>query len=113
VNELLKREIGSALYRIINSTDFDMSAVTVTHVITSPDLRKARVFISVRSDESEKQGVLDGVKRHRQEIQKAISDVIVLKYTPRLSFSLDESLSKGDNILTLLNEIEETEPDGE
>ena len=48
VNELIKREVATALYRVMNEKGFDLSAVSVTHVITSSDLRTARVLVSIR-----------------------------------------------------------------
>ena len=45
VNELLKREIGLSLYRVITEGDFDLSAVTITKVTVSKDLAAARVLV--------------------------------------------------------------------
>ena len=48
VNELLKREISSAFYKILAPEErVDMAALTVTHVTTSRNLRHARVLISI------------------------------------------------------------------
>ena len=41
----------------------------------------------------------------RQEIIRLMVKRISLKYTPRLHFHLDDSLEKGDNILSILDEI--------
>jgi len=54
VNELLRREIGVVLYRLLDRSQFDLAALTVTHVITSSDLRSARVLISIRGHEHER-----------------------------------------------------------
>ena len=106
VNELLKREIGGILFRIMNENNFDLSAVSVTHVITSPDLRKARVLVSVRGPEEAKKTMLSLLRRHRPQIQAAIAEAVILKYTPRLLFALDSSLERGDRILNILNHLE-------
>lgn len=107
VNELLRREIGNLLYTVINDNDFDMSAITVTHVTVSRNLRHARVLISIRDHKNEKREMLAVIKRHRRELQERISSNIVLKYTPRLSFELDGSVEKGDHVLELLMEMED------
>lgn len=109
VNELVKREIGTALFQIMTEPGFDLSAVTVTRVETSPSLRHARVMVSIRDHRSERGKMLAMLRRHRVEIQQLLSSNIVLKYTPRLSFELDPSLEKGDEMLSLLAEIEEQE----
>lgn len=107
VNELLHREIGSALYRVLVGEDVDMSAITVTHVVTSPDLRNAQVLVSIRDHADDRNQIMALLKRHRVEIQKLVSKNVVLKYTPRLTISLDTSLEEGDHILDLLSDIGE------
>jgi ribosome-binding factor A len=112
VNELLRREIGSSLYRVINETDCDLSAVTVTHVITSRDLRTARVLLSIRGDQDQQKRMLSRIVRHRIDIQEVIHKNVILKYTPRLTFSLDSSLEAGDRVLGILRGLDgETQDD--
>lgn len=106
VNELLRREIGDALFRVLHEGDFDLSAVTVTHVQVAPNLRQARVWISIRDHEAERNRMLGIIKKHRPEIQKRINSDLTLKYTPRLSFELDTSVERGDRVLGLLHELE-------
>ncbi len=124
VNELLKREIASYLYRLINEVDFDISAVTVTHVVTAPNLRHARVFVSIREHILEREAMLDTLREHRNAMQAHINRTMRMKYTPQLTFELDESIEKGDRVLHLIAELEEeygvppaeptdTEPDTE
>lgn len=106
VNELIRREIGLVLFRLVTEDGFDMASITVTHVITSPDLRRARVFVSVRDHADQRESFLNIIRGHRAEIQAEINRNLKLKYTPRLTFELDSSLEQGDRILTLLAEIE-------
>ena len=110
VNELIKREIGMALFRIMTEQDFDLAAVTVTRVITSPTLRGTQVLVSIRGAEREQAKMLGMLRRHRGEIQKLIARNIKLKYTPRIDFQLDSSIEKGDHILQVLSGLEESEP---
>lgn len=110
VNELLHREIGEALYRVMTDPGFDMSAVTVTHVMTSRNLRHAQVLVSIRADEDDKQRILSRIGRHRAEIQQMINRDLGLKYTPRLTFLLDRSLEQGDHVLSVLEELERNSP---
>ena len=111
VNELLRREIAASLFHVIHEPDFDLSAVTVTHVVASRSLREARVFISIRDHENEREKMLTRLRRYRSEIQDIINRNIVLKFTPRLSFELDLSLEKGDRVLGLLFDLEEETAD--
>ncbi len=110
VNALLKREIGSFIFRIIHDSRFDISAVTITRVMTSKNLREARVFVSIRDHQDERPRMLACLRRHRVEIQAHINATLTLKYTPCLTFELDTSLEEGDHVLCLLNQLETENP---
>ena len=111
VNELLKREIAEDLYRNYAGSDFDASAITVTRVECAPDLRDANVFVSIFGHEGERDKMISYLNRHRQEIIRMMIKRVKLKYTPRLHFIHDESLEGGDNILSMLAEMERENPD--
>lgn len=106
VNELLKREVASALFRVMNEAGFDLTAVTVTAVETGSDLRTALVRISIRDHEAERAEMLALIRRHRAQIQELLHKNVILKYTPRLSFALDGSIERGDRVLGILHEME-------
>ena len=106
VNELLKREIAEDLHRNFSGTDFDAAALTVTRVECAPDLRDANVYISIFGHQYDRYDMIRTLNRRRQEIIRMMIKRVKLKYTPRLQFHLDESLEEGDNILTILNELE-------
>ena len=106
VNELLLRGIATAIFRVIKEDEFDLTAVTVTHVSTSSDLRTARVLVSIRAAGEMRKKMLALLQRHRPEIQELLSKTLILKYTPRLSFALDTSVEEGDRVLGLLFRLE-------
>ena len=108
VNELIRRELGLQLYRVVNRPDFDTAAVTFTHALTSVDLRTCRVLVSIRGEPAEQERMLTILKRHRVDFQAAIHDNIVLRYTPQIHFVLDHSVEQGDRVLQLLDRMEET-----
>lgn len=105
VNSLLRREIGELLFRIMNEQGFDLAAVSITRVEVSSCLRQARVMVSIRDHEQERERMLKTLRRHAPEIQSAINRDMTLKYTPRLSFELDTSIERGDKVLSLLSEL--------
>lgn len=117
VNELLRREIGNALYHVLKDYEIDMAAVTVTHVMATRNLRSARVLVSIRDHGNERDRMISRLKRHRGEIQAIINRNMTLKYTPKLMFELDPSVEKGDHILDILRDMEgsakETDPGDE
>ncbi len=108
VNELMKREIGEYLSRVISleRDGFDRAILTVTHVMVSTNFHTARVLVSIFGHEKERPFILSQLERHRPDIQKHIAHAVALKYTPRLSFSLDTSLAEGDRILSLLDKMD-------
>ena len=105
LNELLRREIGMALFRVLKEDDVDHSAITITHVMASRNLRNARVLVSVRDEGAPERRVMSLLMRHRREIQDLLNRNLVMKYTPRLHFELDRSIHDGDHILEVLSEL--------
>lgn len=108
VNELLQREIALSLYRIQFDQPLDLARITVAKVICAPDLRRARVLISVLSDEN---GIPDPVEvtrslnRKRKDIQQVMASHVVLKYTPHLNFVVDDTLMQADRVLDILDHL--------
>ncbi len=78
--------------------------LSVTHVQVSPDLREARVFISILSDRPEST-VMRGLLSARGVIQKHVADGMKIRYVPRLSFLLDESLKRQATVLKALDDV--------
>lgn len=108
VNELIRRELGLQIYRVVNRPDFDSAAVTFTHALTSVDLRSCRVLVSIRGEPAEQERMLSILKRHRVDFQDAIHQNVILRYTPHLHFVLDHSIEQGDHILQILHRMEAT-----
>ncbi len=111
INQLLRQEVAEQIFRLVNDPDFDAAAVTVTRVITSADLRHARVFISVRGTPEEQEAALDLIRQQRVELQAIINRKIRMKYTPQLLIELDQSIAKGDQVLSLIAEMEAEHPE--
>jgi ribosome-binding factor A len=106
VNELLRREIAEALFHVLNESNLDLSAITITRVIASRNLRNARVLVSIRDNVERRKSIIGMLVRHRVEMQAMINKDCQLKFTPRLVFELDPSLEKGDHVLAVLSELE-------
>ncbi len=111
INQLLRQEVAEYLFRLVNEPGFDPARVTVTRVLTSADLRHARVMVSVRGTPEEQEEALNHIRRHRVELQNLINRDIKMKYTPQLIVELDESIAKGDQVLSLIAEMEAEHPE--
>ena len=112
VNELIRREIADMMFRIVVNPGFDLSAVTVSHVITSANLRHARVLVSIRDHEDERNKMLRVLRKHAQDFNQHLRKTLKLKYIPRLTFELDDSIEAGDRVLDLISRLD-IEPDQE
>jgi len=119
VNELLKREIASDILRLFATDQFDTGAITVTRVETTPDLREAKVHISIFEHEEDRvkmirflNKMIRFLNKHRKEIQARMSQHVILKYTPRLHFKLDTSIEGGDRVLGILSQLDIPADDG-
>ncbi len=113
VNVLLQREIAAGMYRVLRPGEVDLASITVTEVLASRDLRQAKVMVSVRGHQSKRKRVLSLLRSHRKDFQDYVNQSVVLKYTPRLFFSLDSSIAKGNDVLDTISHIEipEAEPE--
>ena len=103
VNELVQREISDILRKHYQS---EAVAVTITEVRVSPDLRDARVFVSVVGDEAFADEKLRWLRSKAQPIREEVGRRIVLKYLPKFEYVLDQSAVRGSRILKMLDEID-------
>ncbi len=91
--------------------------VTVTSVEVAPDMRSARVFVSVMGDLGRQQLCLRGLNNAAGFLQSRISQRIDTRYTPRLTFALDDGVKKSLEVARILKRIaderNESTPDGD
>jgi len=102
VNELMREVIGSAIASELE--DPRIGFVTVTSVDTSPDLRSAKVYVSVLGDETEREATLAGLRSSHGVLQAAIASETRVKRTPTLTFHYDETPERGVRITRLLED---------
>ena len=103
VNEELKREISNIInYKLKNSKVTGM--ISITKVKVTPDLRYARVWISVLNCKNKKD-TLFGLKQSSGFIRSEIAHNINMRITPELVFEFDDTMEYGERIDSILNEI--------
>jgi len=105
INEEIQRELSTLIRTVKDPRVTGM--ISVTAVDTTPDLRYAKVFISVldRTDVSQ---VLKGLKSAAGYLRRELGHTISLRYTPELLFTQDDSIDKGAHILEVLRGLEPT-----
>jgi ribosome-binding factor A len=85
--------------------------VTVTFVEVSPDLRHAKVHVSVMGDQPHQQLSLRGLQSAAGFLQAKIAGQIEMRYTPRLNFLLDQGVKRSIEIAQILREVLPPPPD--
>ena len=107
VNEALRQVLSEALLEL---KDPRIGFVTVTGVETSPDLRNARVFVSVLGSERKREKSLAALDAAHGVLQTRVSRELRLKRTPLLAFEYDPSVAHGVRMSQLIDELA-PEPD--
>ena len=100
VNEAVREVLAAAIATDLK--DPRIGFVTVTDVDTSPDLRAARVFVSVLGPAEERESALEGLRSSHGFLQSRIASEMRMKRTPTLTFLYDESVERGVRLSRLL-----------
>ena len=112
--EAIREVVASAILTEIR--DPRIRDVTVVGVEVSPDMREAKVHVSVMGDESQQQLSVRGLQNSAGFLQAKIARRIDTRYTPRLTFVLDKGLKNAAAVGEILARIrrekeQETAPD--
>jgi ribosome-binding factor A len=84
--------------------------VTVTYVEVSPDMRQAKIHVSVMGDETKQQLSLRGLQNSAGFLQSKVAKRIDTRYTPRLAFVLDLGVKRSIEISQILQSVLPAEP---
>ena len=102
VNESVRQVLSEALLEL---KDPRIGFVTVTGIDTSPDLRSARVFVSVLGSERKRGRSLAGLAAAHGVLQGRLARELRLKRTPQLTFEYDPSVERGVHMTKLIDEL--------
>jgi ribosome-binding factor A len=108
IDEAMREVLGEAISRDLS--DPRLGFVTVTGVRTSPDLRHARVYVSVLGTDEERATTLEGLQSAHGYLQARVSQALRIKHTPALVFDYDESVDRGMRMTELINKTVGREP---
>jgi ribosome-binding factor A len=107
VGDFVRDEISQIL--LYDMKDPRLGLVSLTRVEMSPDLRYARVFVSVYGDEDERQDTLRALSGAAGYIRRLLAPRIHARHIPELSFRLDRSMEHAESISRALNQIQQDE----
>ncbi len=103
VNEAVREVVSAHIAGDVK--DPRIGFVTVTGVDTSPDLRHARVYVSVLGSEVEREEALDGLTSARGFLQSQVGVELRMKRTPTLEFLYDPSIDHGMKMERLISDV--------
>lgn len=105
----LKTEISAIITR--EMPHHQLGFLTITEVKVSPDLRYARVLISVFGPPEEQQKTLDLLNSEKAFIRQLIGKRFRLRHTPEISFIYDETIEYADRLLQVLEGVKKELPE--
>ncbi|MGA7935209.1 MAG: 30S ribosome-binding factor RbfA [Kovacikia sp.] len=105
VAELIKREVSQMLLSGIKDDRVGSGMVSVTDVNVSGDLQHAKIFVSIYGTDAAKVETMAGLKSATGYVRSELGQRIRLRRTPEVVFLEDNSLERGDRVLTLLNRL--------
>ena len=104
VNSIIRQEISELLQRQVNDPRLG-NFIAVTEVITSADMKYAKVFVSSIGSEEEKKEVLSALASASGFFRRELTKRLKLRHIPELSFHWDDSIERGDHLLRLIDGI--------
>ncbi len=102
VNESIRQVLSERLPEL---KDPRIGFVTVTGVVTTPDLRTATVFVSVLGAERQRERTLVALQAAHGVLQAGIARELKLKRTPQLAFEYDPSVERGVRMTKLIDDL--------
>jgi ribosome-binding factor A len=103
VAEAVREQVSTAI--LFGLKDPRVKHVTVTRVEVSPDLRSAKVYVSVMGDEKTQRLTLRGLESARGFLQAKLAERVQIRYTPVLHFELDQGVKRSIEASRLLREV--------
>lgn len=99
----IREVVSSAI--LLELQDPRVRDVTVIAVEVTPDMREAKVRVSVMGDEKKQQLALRGLQHSAGFLQSKIGERIDTRYIPRLSFVLDQGVKRSIEVSRMLSEL--------
>ncbi len=103
VGSLVKEEVGMFLLREYRDPEYGF--ITVTEVHMTPDLRIAKIYLSIMGNEDIKERTRVKLEHNKHEIRSFIGSHLRLKFTPEVQIYVDETLDRVERIDQLLKQI--------
>jgi ribosome-binding factor A len=110
VNHLIRKEISDLIQHQLKDPRLD-AFISVTEVVTSPDLKYAKVFVSSINGKQEEPKILGALTAASSFLRRELAANLRLRHTPELSFHWDDSIEHGDRVLRLIDQVSSEQED--
>jgi ribosome-binding factor A len=111
VGSLIKEELGLLFQRNFSMTEYGF--LTVTDVVMSPDLKVAKVYVSIFGDEERKKKSFAKLEAQKPAIRSMLGRAVRLRYTPEIFFYLDDTLDRAMKLENIFHKIHENDSKSE
>jgi ribosome-binding factor A len=103
IDELLRQEIGGIIAKEV--ADPRIGFATITRVETTPDLRHAKIWVSVIGQQKERAATIAALGRAMPFVRRELGRTLRIKRIPDLHVELDDTAERGTRVLHLLDEL--------
>ena len=103
INEDIQRELSVLIPRV-KDPRVQQGMVTVMGVETTPDLRYAKVYISILGEVNERE-LRRGLRSAGPWLRRELGSSLTLRYTPELVFERDRSIEQGARLSKLIDDV--------
>lgn len=103
LGEVIARELSDLIRTRMKDPRIGFASITTVDL--SADLRHAKVFVSVMGDEQEQRATLAGLNHATGFLRHELAQRLTVRYTPEITFRLDESIARGVHVIDLINRV--------
>ena len=103
VSELVRRELSEIIRRDLSVEDVGL--LTVNEVVVAPDLRTATAFVGFVGTKAQRSAAPERLEARSARIQQLLGSSLRLKWTPVVRFVLDDSVERGNRVLSILDSL--------
>lgn len=111
IESTLRKALAQVLQRKISDPRI-RGLVSITEVDVSPDMKQAKVFVSVLPEEYGKR-TLGGLRAADRHIQSEVKKLVALRLVPHLRFELDTSLKKAEEVYQAIDQAKPDDDDNQ
>lgn len=104
VGSILQEELSLVIHRELK--DPRLGFASITNVELSPDMRYAKVFVSVFGGVDEQRATIEALNHASGFIRRLVGPRLTLRYIPHFSFVLDSSMEYAERVARLLNDVQ-------